>query len=131
LKAFPRVIAWKLILAAVPPTGAADTNAVIDSSARNEVGAGAVAVVVSVVVRSTAKYAAFVLVADDPTTVNDVVDSVMLEENELLADAGATDIKPRPSADTATSAMRLRSVFVDICFLSISRDREFPDLGFG
>jgi hypothetical protein len=25
--------------------------------------------------------------------------------------------------------MRLRSVFVDICFLSISRVREFPDLG--
>jgi len=27
--------------------------------------------------------------------------------------------------------MRLRSVFVDICFLSISQDQEFPDLGFG
>jgi hypothetical protein len=25
----------------------------------------------------------------------------------------------------------LRSVFVDICFLSISRSREFPPLGFG
>jgi len=53
----------------------------------------------------------------------------MLEENELLACAGATDIKPRPNADTATSAMRLRSVFVDICFLSISRTEESPQFG--
>ena len=44
---------------------------------------------------------------------------------------GAADNRPNPIADTATSAMRLRSVFVDICFLSISRVREFPDLGFG
>jgi hypothetical protein len=32
---------------------------------------------------------------------------------------GVTEIKPKPNADTATSAMRLRSVFVDICFLSL------------
>jgi hypothetical protein len=44
---------------------------------------------------------------------------------------GTADIKPKPNADTATSAMRLRSVFVDICFLSISQDQEFPELGFG
>jgi hypothetical protein len=25
----------------------------------------------------------------------------------------------------------LRSVFVDICFVSISRSREFPPVGFG
>jgi hypothetical protein len=46
------------------------------------------------------------------------------------ADAGATVVKtPRPNAATATSATRLKVVFVDICFLSISRAREFPDLG--
>jgi hypothetical protein len=46
--------------------------------------------------------------------------------------AGATDVTtPRPKAATATSAMRLKVVFVDICFLSISRDQEFPGLGFG
>lgn len=45
--------------------------------------------------------------------------------------AGATEDKtPRPKAATATSATRLKVVFVDICFLSISRVREFPDLGF-
>jgi len=43
---------------------------------------------------------------------------------------GAADSRPNPIADTATSAMRLRSVFVDICFLSISQDQEFPELGF-
>jgi hypothetical protein len=46
------------------------------------------------------------------------------------ADAGATEVRtPRPKAATATSAMRLKVVFVDICFLSISRVREFPALG--
>ena len=46
--------------------------------------------------------------------------------------AGATEVtKPRPKAATATSAMRLKVVFVDICFLSISRSREFPPVGFG
>jgi hypothetical protein len=47
------------------------------------------------------------------------------------ANAGETDKTPNPIADTATSAMRLRSVFVDICFLSISRSEEFPPVGFG
>jgi hypothetical protein len=46
--------------------------------------------------------------------------------------AGATDVNtPKPKAATATSAMRLKVVFVDICFLSISRSREFPPVGFG
>jgi hypothetical protein len=40
--------------------------------------------------------------------------------------AGATeDRTPKPNEATATSAMRLKVVFVDICFLSISRSREF------
>jgi hypothetical protein len=38
---------------------------------------------------------------------------------------------PKPKAATATSATRLKVVFVDICFLSISRSEEFPPLGFG
>jgi hypothetical protein len=46
--------------------------------------------------------------------------------------AGLTeDTTPRPKAATATSAMRLKVVFVDICFLSISRSEEFPPVGFG
>jgi hypothetical protein len=43
---------------------------------------------------------------------------------------GATATRLRPNAATATSAMRLIVVFVDICFLSISRVRVFPDPGF-
>jgi hypothetical protein len=38
---------------------------------------------------------------------------------EIAADDGATERTPRPNAATATSAMRLNVVFVDICFLSI------------
>jgi hypothetical protein len=36
----------------------------------------------------------------------------------VAAEAGATDSRPSPSPETATSAMRLRVVFVDIYFLS-------------
>jgi hypothetical protein len=36
----------------------------------------------------------------------------------IAAFAGTTDNRPKPNADTATSAMRLIDVFVDICFLS-------------
>jgi hypothetical protein len=46
-----------------------------------------------------------------------------------LADGTATtESSPAPSADTATSAMRLRSVFVDMFFLSLVRFRNFLDL---
>ena len=38
---------------------------------------------------------------------------------------GATERTPRPNAATATSAMRLNVVFVDICFLSIVDLRNF------
>jgi hypothetical protein len=44
---------------------------------------------------------------------------------------GATESIPNPIDATATSATRLKVVFVDICFLSISQDQEFPELGFG
>jgi hypothetical protein len=44
---------------------------------------------------------------------------------------GTDDKRPKPRDATATSATRLKVVFVDICFLSISRVREFPELGFG
>ena len=38
---------------------------------------------------------------------------------------GATERTPRPKAATATSAMRLNVVFVDICFLSVVELRTF------
>jgi hypothetical protein len=56
---------------------------------------------------------------------------VTTPEVDKVALDGAAEITPKPNAETATSAMRLRSVFVDICFLSISRTLEFPELGFG
>jgi hypothetical protein len=64
--------------------------------------------------------------------VTTVCDDVFSANDVATALAGATDVKtPKPKAATVTSAMRLKVVFVDICFLSISRVREFPDLGFG
>jgi hypothetical protein len=48
-----------------------------------------------------------------------------------IAFDGTTDRSPNPNEATATSAMRLKVVFVDICFLSISQDQEFPALGLG
>jgi hypothetical protein len=50
---------------------------------------------------------------------------------KVAAVEGTTESIPKPKAATATSAMRLKVVFVDICFLSISRVLEFPELGFG
>jgi hypothetical protein len=56
--------------------------------------------------------------------------TVMFALSDCAANAGATEVKtPKPREATATSATRLKVVFVDICFLSISRAREFPDLG--
>jgi hypothetical protein len=41
--------------------------------------------------------------------------------------AGTTDRSPKPIAETATSALRLIVVFVDICFLSLVDPRAFPE----
>jgi hypothetical protein len=47
----------------------------------------------------------------------------------IVADAGATDVRtPSPNAATATSATRLKFVFVDMFFLSLVRFRNFLDL---
>jgi hypothetical protein len=62
-----------------------------------------------------------------------IVPTAMLVGSSVFpsAIAGETEDKiPKPKAATVTSAMRLKVVFVDICFLSISQDQEFPELGF-
>jgi hypothetical protein len=43
----------------------------------------------------------------------------------IAAVVGTEDRTPRPSAATATSAMRLKFVVVDICFLSIVVSKYF------
>jgi len=63
--------------------------------------------------------------------VTTVCDDVFSANDVATALAGATDVKtPKPKAATVTSEIRLKVVFVDICFLSISRSREFPSFGF-
>jgi len=48
-----------------------------------------------------------------------VADETVRTSELTTALEGAIDRTPRPKAATATSAMRLKVVFVDICFLSI------------
>jgi hypothetical protein len=89
--------------------------------------AESVAALAAVVVR-------VIVVAPEETPVRAGADvpAEIADTSESAAEAGATEVKtPRPKAATATSAMRLKVVFVDICFLSISRTLEFPGLGFG
>jgi hypothetical protein len=65
-----------------------------------------------------------------PVTFATVIDDGLATDG--TAEAGTTEVRtPIPKAATATSATRLKVVFVDICFLSISRSREFPPVGFG
>jgi len=46
--------------------------------------------------------------------------------DEVLAENdGEPDIRPKPNAETATSAMRLSVVFVDIDFLSLVVKKTF------
>jgi hypothetical protein len=86
--------------------------------------------VLKVTVVITAAPAAPATGTDAFSLVIDVTNSVVREA--YAADAGATEVRtPKPREATATSAMRLKVVFVDICFLSISRSEEFPPVGFG
>jgi hypothetical protein len=59
-----------------------------------------------------------------------VIEVAARAPGDASAEDGTAESIPKPKAATATSAMRLKVVFVDICFLSISRVWEFPNLGF-
>ena len=65
-----------------------------------------------------------------PATVDATDDAIATSASETAASsaayAGATDRTPAPNAVTATSAMRLKFVFVDICFLSLVELGNFP-----
>jgi hypothetical protein len=53
--------------------------------------------------------------------------AVTVDAENVSALAGTIDSAPKPKAATVTSAMRLKVVFVDICFLSIVDPRDFPE----
>jgi len=56
----------------------------------------------------------------------DNVDALKVRDSsETTAEDGATERSPKPRAATATSAMRLKVVFVDILFLSVVVKRTF------
>jgi hypothetical protein len=86
--------------------------------------------IVSPIVKPAGSWNVTGIVAFVPETAETGVPNVMSDGVRGVAFEGATDRTPRPNAATATSAMRLIVVFVDICFLSISRSREFPSFGF-
>jgi hypothetical protein len=66
-----------------------------------------------------------------PTVAVEVAAPSVITSAELAAFDGTTATRLRPNAATATSAMRLKVVFVDICFLSISRFSDDPRAGCG
>jgi len=106
---------------AVDPAGA-------ETTAETNVAVSAVDAVAAIVIADVAVYATPVrpdglVVVIAPTVIFVVAASTAL--------ADTVDRRPKPREATATSAMRLKVVFVDICFLSISRSREFPPVGFG
>ena len=93
----------------------------------------AATVTVSPETLAAAKFTVTVVVVATPT--REGVEAPTDTELGVRADAalaGATEVNtPKPREATATSATRLKVVFVDICFLSISRSRESPPVGFG
>jgi hypothetical protein len=109
------------------PSGSRAGPLAIDAVTDSPTERPAPPVVVSVFVTVIPKTATGDSVALLETTVIELLSNVI---ETAVALAGATELKtPRLKAATATSAMRLKVVFVDMCFLSISRVREFPDLG--
>jgi hypothetical protein len=68
-------------------------------------------------------------VAVSPKVIESVAESIVRVFATTDAFDGTTESIPKPIAATATSAMRLIDVVVDICFLSISRTKEFPQFG--
>jgi hypothetical protein len=108
------------------PVGPAVTDAVIDSLRAKPR-------VVESFETTSSRTSAPVVNESPPTTVSDVAPLGPTTAEmlcEICAEAGVTeDRRPKPKAATVTSAMRLKVVFVDICFLSISRVLEFPELG--
>jgi len=75
----------------------------------------------SVAFESPIKVEVMVIVAVSPIATDaEVADKVSVSSPAFTAaDDGATERTPSPNAATATSAMRLKVVFVDILFLSV------------
>ncbi len=97
------------------------------------VAAASVRVASLLAANSAAPVALIVVVTVEPTGAVWVpeVSVAVTTTSAAAAEAGTTDNRPKPIAATVASAMRLKVVFVDICFLSISRSEEFPPVGFG
>jgi hypothetical protein len=67
-----------------------------------------------------------VRVTESPGLIDVALADTVKVSSVTAADEGATERTPRPNAATATSAIRLKVVFVDILFLSVVVKRTFP-----
>ena len=92
---------------AVEPAGPDTSDAVTDAESTKAVS------------RNESVTTAPVAVAVSAVVCEAVVAESVSESALIVAVEGTTDITPKPNAATVTSAMRLKVVFVDICFLSI------------
>jgi hypothetical protein len=134
----PETVFVAMVGPAVPPATADATGVIVAVEPAGFAENAVVNVIVSSAPESAAKLKFVTTFAATPTrpdacvVVAVVVAEVNVAAAAWAADAGATEVRtPKPKAATATSAMRLKVVFVDICFLSISRSEEFPPVGFG
>jgi hypothetical protein len=78
---------------------------------------------------TVAKKVVLIRPADGVAIVTEVISELGFSAADAVAGTTIESI-PKPNEATATSATRLKVVFVDICFLSISRTREFLPFGF-
>jgi hypothetical protein len=101
------VLAAPAMIAAVEPAG-------FDTTVKVTVAVSLAAIAVCVIVTGTT--------VATPTRLGPNVPTVTAEVVTAAAFEGTAETIPKPKAATATSAMRLKVVFVDICFLSISRE---------
>jgi hypothetical protein len=83
---------------------------------------------VGLITETVDKKVVFIRPAEGVAIVTEVISVLAISEADAIG-ATTTERPPKPKVATVTSAMRLKVVFVDICFLSISRTEESPQFG--
>jgi hypothetical protein len=115
-----------LPLAATPVLSVSDAAILRNAEPVGEAVTRATNVKVSAIVAVSGRVTVTGTVVATPTWAVGIVPTTIAVGSIAAALADTLEIIPKPKAATVTSAMRLKVVFVDICFLSISRSREFP-----
>jgi hypothetical protein len=111
------------------PTTAFEPAGTESKRARSVSEPSSIADTTGLMTETVAKKVVLIRPAEGVAIVTEVISVLSISDAEADG-ATTTERPPKPKAATVTSAMRLKVVFVDICFLSISQDQEFPVLGF-